>query len=63
MKPRNKQKLQKEEIKNGPEKVGLELQPYSNFVVYQTESGKVNIDVFFYDKTVWLTQKKNGGII
>lgn len=35
-----------------------ELQSFSNFVVFETAQGKVNIDVFFYDHTVWLTQKK-----
>lgn len=34
-----------------------ELQQFSNFVIFQTEKGKVNIDVFFKDNTVWLTQK------
>lgn len=34
-----------------------ELQQFSNFVIFQTEKGKVNIDVFFKDDTVWLTQK------
>ena len=34
-----------------------ELQQFSNFVIFQTESGKVNIDVFFKDETIWLTQK------
>jgi hypothetical protein len=29
----------------------------NNFVVFQTESGKVNIDVFFQNETLWLTQK------
>ena len=33
------------------------LQKFSNFVIFQTENGKVNIDVFFYDETLWLTQK------
>jgi len=42
-------------MKNG-EKNG-ELQQFSNFVIFQTENGKVNIDVFFKDKTIWLTQK------
>jgi hypothetical protein len=30
----------------------------SNFVIFQTDTGKVNIDVFFQDETLWLTQKK-----
>lgn len=33
------------------------LQKFSNFVVFQTDKGKVNIDVFFADETLWLTQK------
>ena len=36
------------------------LQKFSNFVIFQTETGKVNIDVFFNDETLWLTQKKMG---
>ena len=34
------------------------LTKFSNFVVLQAKNGKVNIDVFFYDETLWLTQKK-----
>jgi len=34
-----------------------ELQKLSNFVIFQTEEGKVNIDVFFAYETLWLTQK------
>ena len=33
-----------------------ELQQFSNFVIFQTENGKVNIDVYFQDETLWLTQ-------
>jgi len=35
-----------------------ELQEFSNFVIFQTETWKVNIDVFFQNETLWLTQKK-----
>ena len=34
-----------------------QLTKFSNFVIFQTENGKVNIDVFFHDETLWLTQK------
>lgn len=34
-----------------------QLQKLSNFVIFQTEKGKVNIDVFFAYETLWLTQK------
>ena len=34
-----------------------ELQKFDNFVIFQTENGKVNIDVYFHDETLWLTQK------
>jgi len=33
------------------------LQKFPNFVIFQTADGKVNIDVFFKDETLWLTQK------
>lgn len=33
------------------------LQPINNFVIFKTENGKVNIDVVYQDKTLWLTQK------
>lgn len=36
------------------------LQIFNNFVIFQTENGKVNIDVFFKDNTLWLTQRKMG---
>lgn len=32
------------------------LQKVNNFVIFQTEKGKVNIDVFSADETLWLTQ-------
>jgi hypothetical protein len=34
-----------------------QLQKLSNFVIFQTDEGKVNIDVFFAYETLWLTQK------
>lgn len=36
---------------------GTHITKLSNFVIFQTEEGKVNIDVFFADDTLWLTQK------
>lgn len=34
-----------------------QLQKLNNFVIFQTEEGKVNIDVFFANDNLWLTQK------
>ncbi len=34
-----------------------QLEKFSNFVIFQTATGKVNIDVFFQNDTLWLTQK------
>ena len=34
-----------------------ELKRIENFVIYQTESGKVNVEVYFEHDTLWLTQK------
>lgn len=34
-----------------------ELQHFANFVIFQTANGKVNIDVYFQNETLWLTQK------
>ncbi len=31
---------------------------YPNFVIFQIDNAKVNIDVLFQDETLWLTQKK-----
>ena len=39
------------------DKKNSELQQFSNFVIFQTKNDKVNIDVFFQDETIWLTQK------
>ncbi len=34
-----------------------DLQEYKNFVIFKTQDGKVNIDVYLKDETLWLTQK------
>jgi hypothetical protein len=41
--------------KNNDKKDNLQL--YQNFVIFQTKDGKVNIDVYFQDETLWLTQQ------
>ena len=38
-------------------KMNKELIPISNFVIFKTDNGKVNVPVFFCDDTLWLTQK------
>ena len=35
-----------------------QLEKFPNFVIFKTATGKVNIDVFFQNDTLWLTQKK-----
>ena len=30
---------------------------FPNFVIFQTETGKVNVEVFFHNDSLWLTQK------
>lgn len=39
-------------------KIFIDKKLISNFVIFQTKTWKVNIDVFFKDETLWLTQKK-----
>jgi len=34
-----------------------QVEKFSNFVIFQTSTGKVNVEVFVKDETVWLTQK------
>ena len=34
-----------------------ELKKIENFVIYQTGTGKVNVEVYFANDTLWLTQK------
>ena len=38
------------------------LHKITNFVIFETENGKVNIDVFFQNDTLWLTQKLMSGL-
>ena len=38
-------------------KQNFKLQKFNNFVIFKTDQGKVNIDVFFANDTLWLTQK------
>ncbi len=33
-------------------------QEFSNFVIFKIDNAKVNIDVFFHEETLWLTQKQ-----
>ncbi len=33
------------------------INKHSNFVIFKTETGKVNVEVFFQNDTLWLTQK------
>ncbi len=33
------------------------MEKFDNFVVYKTDDGLVNIDVYFFDDTIWLNQK------
>lgn len=37
-----------------------QLEKFNNFVIFKTDKGKVNIEVFFKDDNLWLTQKKMG---
>ncbi|MCD4774396.1 MAG: virulence RhuM family protein [Bacteroidales bacterium] len=37
-----------------------QLEKFSNFVIFQTATGKVNVEVYVKDETVWLTQKAMG---
>ena len=53
----------KENKKKSKEKKNVNLtmnnsQLLNNFVIFETENGKVNIDVYFQDETLWLTQKR-----
>lgn len=35
-----------------------DFEKFNNFVIFQTKTWKINIDVFFKNETLWLTQKK-----
>ena len=34
-----------------------EIKRLENFVIFQTEKGKVNVEVYFNNDTLWLSQK------
>ena len=55
MNEKNK-KSKKVNTKNSPFTID-NLQLINNFVLFKTEGGKVNVDVFFQNDTLWLTQK------
>ncbi len=35
-----------------------QLEKFKNFIIFQSVTGKINIDVYFQNETLWLTQKK-----
>lgn len=35
----------------------MQLEKFNNFVIYKTDDGLVNIDVYFFEDTLWLSQK------
>ena len=37
------------------QKNNQDLQLLNNFVLFESQGGKVNIDVYFQDDTLWLT--------
>jgi len=37
--------------------MSYKLQRIENFVIYQTETAKVNVEAYFQNDTLWLTQK------
>ena len=39
-----------------------DIEKFANFVMFQTETGKANIDVLFAKDTLWLTQKLMGSL-
>jgi len=43
--------------KKPQKKENSSLEKFENFVIFQTKDGKVNIDVYFQNETLWLTQK------
>ena len=49
--------IKKQRVMSKKEMQETGLEKFSNFVIFQTKDGKVNIDVYFKDDTLWLTQK------
>ena len=50
-------KSKKEEVMSKENNTNSSLTKFENFVIFQTENGKVNIDVYFQNETLWLTQR------
>ncbi len=38
--------------------ISIRPQELPNFVIFKIDNAKVNIDIFFYEETLWLTQKQ-----
>ena len=45
------------EKESGRDNAGMLPQQVNDFVLFTAGRGKVNIDVFFFGETLWLTQK------
>jgi len=50
-KTKQKEAIEKQLLKATP-------QQFPNFVIFKIDNAKVNIDVFFHEETLWLTQKQ-----
>ncbi len=48
--------------KKEPENKPVPVPATSDFILYTSGSGDVRVDVFFHDESVWMTQKKIGGL-
>lgn len=46
-----------------PTNIKSELPQFNNLIIFEIENSIVNIDVFFRDETLWLTQKRIAELI